>query len=90
MSQVGATYELQNLTRISLLSQLTLWVRILLRIGVLYATLIDKVCQWLATGQWFSPGTSVSSTNKTDCHDITKLLFKVALNAITHPNTKKM
>ena len=26
------------------------------------------VCQWLVTGQWFSPGTPVSSTNKTDCH----------------------
>ena len=29
-------------------------------------TLCDEVCQWLATGQWFSPGTLVSSTNKTD------------------------
>jgi hypothetical protein len=26
---------------------------------------IKLVCQWLATGQWFSPGTPVSSTNKT-------------------------
>jgi hypothetical protein len=26
-------------------------------------TLCDKVCQWLVTGQWFSPGTQVSSTN---------------------------
>jgi hypothetical protein len=33
--------------------------------GVLDTTLCDKVCQWLVTGQWFSPGTSVSSTNKT-------------------------
>jgi hypothetical protein len=40
-------------------------VRILLRLGVLDTTLCDKVCQWLATGQWFSPGTPVSSTNKT-------------------------
>jgi hypothetical protein len=39
-----------------------------------------KVYQWLATGQWFSPGTLVSSTNKTDRHDITVLLVKVALN----------
>ena len=30
-------------------------------------TLCDKVCQWLATSQWFSP---VSSTKKTDRHDI--------------------
>ena len=25
-------------------------------------TLCDKVCQWLATGRWFSPSTPVSST----------------------------
>ena len=25
------------------------------------------------------------STNKTDCYDITEILFKVALNTITHP-----
>jgi hypothetical protein len=31
--------------------------------GVLDKTLCDKVCQWLATCRWFSPGTSVSSTN---------------------------
>ena len=30
-------------------------------------TLCDKVCQWLATGWWFSP---VSSTNKIDRQDI--------------------
>ena len=28
------------------------------------------------TGQWFSPGTPVSSTNKTDCYDSTELLNK--------------
>jgi len=39
--------------------------------GVLDTTLYDNVCQWLATGRWFSPGTPVSFTNKTDCHDIT-------------------
>ena len=31
------------------------------------------------TGLWFSP---VSSTNKTDCHDIAEILLKVALNTI--------
>ena len=35
-----------------------------------HLTLCDKVCQWLATGQWFSPGTPLSFTNKTDCHNI--------------------
>jgi hypothetical protein len=29
------------------------------------------------TGQWFSLGTPVSSTNKTDHHDITEILLKV-------------
>jgi hypothetical protein len=38
---------------------------------------------FLAEGQWFSPGTSVSSTNKTDCQDITEILLKVPLNSIT-------
>ena len=39
-------------------------------IGTRCTTSCDKVCQWLATGQWFSPGPNVSSTNKTDCHDM--------------------
>jgi hypothetical protein len=43
-------------------------------------TLCDKDCQWLATCQWFSPGTSVSYTNKTDRHDIAEILLKVTLN----------
>jgi hypothetical protein len=34
-------------------------------------------------GLWFSPGSPVTSTNKTDCHDITEILLKVALNTIT-------
>ena len=64
------------------LSPLILWVRTLLRRGVLDTALCDKVCQWLATGQWFSLGTPVSSTNKPDCHDITEILLKVALSTI--------
>ena len=39
-----------------------------------------NVCQWLAAGRWFSPD---SSTNKTNSHDITEILLKVALNTIT-------
>jgi len=35
-------------------------------------------------GRWFSPGTLVSSTNKTDRHDITEILLKVALHTINH------
>jgi hypothetical protein len=44
-----------------------------------------KVYQLLAHGQWFSPGTPVSSTTKTGCHDIAEILLKVALNTITLP-----
>jgi hypothetical protein len=33
-------------------------------------TLCDKDCQW------FSPGTPISSNNKTDHHDITEILLK--------------
>ena len=47
---------------------LMLWVWISIRAKC--TALCDKVCQWLATGQWFSPGTPVSSTNTTDRHDI--------------------
>jgi hypothetical protein len=54
--------------------------------GVLDTTLGDNVCQWLTTGRWFSLGTPVSSINKTDCHDITEILLKVALNTIIQPN----
>jgi hypothetical protein len=39
--------------------------------------------------RWFSPGTAVSCTNKTDRHDIAEILLKVALNTINHkPNNK--
>jgi hypothetical protein len=33
----------------------------------------------LAHGRWFSPGILASSTTKTDRHDITEILLKVAL-----------
>jgi len=50
--------------------------------GVLDISLCDQVCQGLATGQWFSTGTRVSSTNKADRNNITEILLKVALNTI--------
>ena len=56
------------------MSPLKLWIRT--------PTLFDKVCQWLATGGWCSPGTPVSSTNKIPRHDIAEILLKVALNTI--------
>jgi hypothetical protein len=43
----------------------------------------DKVCQWLAACRWFFPGSPVSSTNKTDRHEITEILLKGSLKTIT-------
>ena len=57
------------------LSSLNLWVWTPFRRGVLDTTLCDTVCQWLSTGWWFSPGTPVSSTNKTYHDDITEILL---------------
>ena len=51
--------------------------------GVLNTILCDNVGQWFMTGQWFSLGALVSSTNKTDRHYIAEILLKVALNTIT-------
>ena len=56
---------------------------VLLRRGVLDTTCCDKV------GQWFSPGNSVSSTNKTYNHDITEILLKVALITIMWTSNPK-
>jgi hypothetical protein len=50
-------------------------------------TLCDKVCHLHATGRWLSPGTQVSSSNKTDGYDITETLLTVVLNTIT-PNPR--
>jgi hypothetical protein len=68
------------------LSPLMLWVRISIRARC--TTLCNKVCQWLAWGRWFSPGPPVSSTNKTDRHDIAEMLLKVALNTIKQTSNK--
>jgi hypothetical protein len=51
--------------------------------GVPDTTLFDKFGQWLAAGQWFSLDTLVSSTYKTDCHNITEILLKVAFKTRT-------
>jgi hypothetical protein len=57
--------------------------------GLLDTTLCDKVCQWLTTGRWFSPVTPVSSTNKTDHHDLTEILLKVKLSIINLTTSNK-
>jgi hypothetical protein len=38
------------------------------------------------TGWWFSPGPPVSSAKKTDRHDLTEILLKVALNTTKQTN----
>jgi hypothetical protein len=43
---------------------------------------VIKFVSNLWQGRWFSPGPPDSSTNKTDRHDITEILLKVALNTI--------
>ena len=44
--------------------------------GLLDTRLCDQICQWLAAGRWFSTGTPVSSTNKTDSHNIIEIELK--------------
>jgi hypothetical protein len=61
-----------------------LWVPISIRARC--TTLCYKVCQWLATGRWFSPGPPVSSTNKTDRRDIAEILLKGAVSTIKQTN----
>jgi hypothetical protein len=55
-------------------------------LGVVALFFMTAILLWLYiivwTCQWFSQGPPVSSTNKTDCHDINEILLKVALNTI--------
>ena len=46
---------------------------------------IKVVCNLRQVGVFF-PGSPFSSTNKSDCHNITEILLKVALNTINHKN----
>jgi hypothetical protein len=47
----------------------------------------DKVYQGLVADRWFSTGTPVSSTNKTDRHGIAEILLKVVLSTIPLVNS---
>ena len=47
---------------------------------------VIKFVSYLRQCWWFSLGTPVSSTNKTDRQDITEILLKVALSTINQPN----
>jgi len=40
----------------------------------------------ISCSRWFSPDLPVSSTNKTDRHDIAEILMKVVLNTIKQTN----
>ena len=55
---------------------LPLWQNDLQSYQALDTTLCDQVCQWLETGQWFSQGTAVSSTNKTDHYGLTGIFVE--------------
>ena len=44
---------------------------------------VIKFVSHLGAGHWFYPDTPVSSTNKTDLHDITEILLKVQINTYT-------
>ena len=61
-----------------------LMLRIPISIRARCTQLCDKFVS--ATGRWFSPCPLVSSTNKTDRHDIAEILLKVALNTIKQTN----
>jgi hypothetical protein len=62
-------------------SPLTFWVRIALRRCMLNATLWYKFCQWLVAGRWFSLGTPLSSTNKSDSHDVDR--YEITISQMT-------
>jgi hypothetical protein len=72
--QVWCQYQAISYAKTYAISAYHHWVRISIRARC--TTLCDKVCQWLATGRWFSLGPPVSSTSKTDRHDIMKYCWK--------------
>ena len=55
-------------------------------VSVLTSSVVDRGFE-SRSGQTkdFKIGSLVSSTNKTNCHDITEILLKVALNTTTPP-----
>jgi len=55
------------------------------RVNLEYSIFVHVYLDYLFSlpGLWLSADTLVSSTNKTDRHDITEILLKLALNTIT-------
>ena len=80
----GLDHMVVGFTTTYAISALMLWVRIAIRARC--TTFCNTVCRWLASGWCFFPGPPVSSTNKTDRHDIAEILLKVALNTIKQTN----
>jgi hypothetical protein len=62
------------------LSPLKLWVRIPLRRGILDTALCDKVDRSVVFSRYKC--TPVSSTNKTECHDIQKCIWNIVVQII--------
>ena len=76
----GATYLMGFVGPIECMSPCCLLV---------YCFNVDIDLQWLSAVRCIFSGTPVSSTNKTDRHDITEILLKVAFNTKTlTPNPK--
>ena len=67
--------------------QSPLMLRVRISIRERCTTLCDKVCKRLATVQWFSTDSPITSTNKTDHHDIAEILLKVALGNTKQSNS---
>ena len=65
------------------LSPLMLWVRISIRAR--RTTLCDKVCQWLATGRWFSPGPPISDSIINQFNSTTVLYLAFSLPTFSTP-----
>jgi hypothetical protein len=52
--------------------------------GILDRTWCDQVYKWLAAGRWFSQGTLVIPTNKTESNDIT---LDIVQSEVKHHNS---
>jgi hypothetical protein len=55
-----------------------------------FSTLCDKSLSVACSRSWFSLGTPISSTSKTDSHDITEMWLKMALNTLIGDETEEM
>ena len=54
-----------------------------------FITHVEFSISMTSSGRWFSRGPPVSTTNKTDLHDITEILLKVTLNTIKQKTNKQ-